>query len=178
LYGYAGGDPINYHDPFGLCAQESASDTTKAQESSEGCRTTTEKVVDFSAGLGDALLLGAGPFLRQALGIDGVDRCSSAYSAGAVASLAVGTARIGYAVAAKGISVMAATPAAASAGRESLKQAFRLGMGSGYRAVDASRYASPEALRSAAGRTSAKVNSYGAGVAAAGAVGASGSSCP
>jgi uncharacterized protein RhaS with RHS repeats len=32
LYGYAGGDPINYYDPFGLCAGESdvaASDTTQ-----------------------------------------------------------------------------------------------------------------------------------------------------
>lgn len=178
MYGYANGDPINFSDPFGLCAQESTSDTTKAQEPSEDCRTATEKVVDFSAGLGDALLLGTGPYLRQALGIEGVNRCSSAYAAGAVASLAAGTARIGYAVAAKGISVMAATPAAASAGRETLKQAFRLGMGGGYRSVDASRYATGEALRAAAGRTNRMVNSYGAGVAAAGAVGASGSSCP
>ena len=95
-----------------------------------------------------------------------------------MASLAAGTARIGYAVAVKGISVMAATPAAASAGRETLKQAFRLGMGGGYRAVDASRYTTGEALRAAAGRTNPMINSFGAGVAAAGAVGASGSNCP
>lgn len=40
-------------------------------------------VVDFSAGLGDALLLGFGDDLRGLFGVDGgVNKCSSAYQSG------------------------------------------------------------------------------------------------
>ncbi len=185
LYGYAGGDPANSSDPFGLCPVSMGGDGKTGTFTDCGendakraasASSKTEKFVDFSAGFGDALLFGTGPYLRRKLDIEGVNTCSGWYEGGAITSLVVGFARIGYAAAAKGISALAATPAAASAGRETLKSLFRLGVGDGFRAVDASRYTG-EALRAAAGRTNPLINAYGSGVAVAGGVGATGGHC-
>src|SRR5262245_19138580 len=88
----------------------------------------------FSAGLGDALLLRLGGPLRRWAGADDlVDPCSTAYSAGGWTRFCVGVTRIGYAAAGKGISVVAASGAAASAGRQQLKNVFRLGIGKSWR---------------------------------------------
>ena len=134
-------------------------------------------MANFSAGLGDALLLGYGDNLRKGwadvLGIDDyVDPCSTSYNAGAWSSFALGVGRLGYAGLAKAGSLFASSGAAASAFRDGLKNAFRLGVGKGWRSPNASKYASDAALRSAAGRTNPAINAYGAGVAAAGASGA------
>lgn len=134
--------------------------------------------VDFSAGLGDALLFGTGDSLRGFLGIDGgVDLGSGSYKAGGWTSFAFGASRVGYAAAAKGYSVVASSGAAASAFRESIKAAGRLGMGRGGRAPNLAKYAPDAQLRAAAGRTSPFVNAAGAGVAAAGAYGGLGAGC-
>ncbi len=90
-------------------------------------------------GMGDALLMGQGDRLRgwvdKATGWNlrsAVDPCSTAYRAGYVAteaaSLAVGSGRLGYAAAAKGLSAVADTADAAVQGRNALKIAFRLGL--------------------------------------------------
>ena len=46
LYGYAGGDPINFSDPFGLCAQSTGTDTleTRSAHLSEMCVSEGEYV--------------------------------------------------------------------------------------------------------------------------------------
>ena len=134
-------------------------------------------IVDFSAGFGDALLLGTGPALRRALNIETVDRCAGAYSAGGWTSFGLGASRVAYAGAAKGISIFAATGAEASAMRESLKQFFRFGARTSFRQPDLARYPTDEALRAAAGGTNPLINTYGAGVGAAGAVGGVGLGC-
>lgn len=73
LYAYAGGDPVNYTDPLGLWRWGDP---------------LPQNWVNFSAGMGDVILFGQGQRLRDWFGIDGgVDRCSSAYSAGEWAGL-------------------------------------------------------------------------------------------
>jgi RHS repeat-associated protein len=151
LYAYGLGDPVNLIDLDGTSA--------------------LRNFTNFSAGLGDALLLGFGDELREVLGIPGVEECSGWYRAGAWTSFAAGAARLTYAAAAKGIAWTASSGVAASAGREALKRIFRLGLGRGWRAPNLARYTSDAALRAAAGRTNPFLNLYGAGVAAAGAHG-------
>jgi RHS repeat-associated protein len=132
----------------------------------------TPQVVNFSAGLGDALLLGTGPFIRSQLDIDVVNRCSSAYDAGGWSSFALGASRIGYAGLAKAGSMFASSGAQASAFRQALKTAARLGFASSWRQPNLARYATDEALRAAAGRTNPAMNALAVGVAAAGSAGA------
>lgn len=157
LYAYVLNDPINLIDPAGL----------------DWLSTAT----DFSAGLGDALLLGFGDNLRDALGIgDAVDQCSGAYSAGGYASFALGAARLGYAAAAKGYSALASSGAAASAFRGQIRNAARLGFGREWRPPNLAGL-SDDALRAKAGRTNPLVNAYGAGVGGAGASGGGGCRC-
>ena len=155
-YAYAGASPLAYVDPDGKLPQG---------------------FVNFSAGLGDALLLGFGKDIRDGLGLGdgGVDECSTEYQAGSWATFALGGLRLTYAVAAKGISLAASSGLAASEGRDSLKQAFRLGLGKGWRKPDLSGLSDAE-IRAKAGRTNPGMNLYGAGVAAAGAK--QGCGCP
>ncbi|NBQ68347.1 MAG: hypothetical protein EBU46_05740 [Nitrosomonadaceae bacterium] len=77
-YLYAGANPLMYTDPLGLF---SAADLPSIPQ----------PVVNFSVGLGDALLLGTGGYLRDWAVVDGgVNPCSDAYDYGAVAVLAAG----------------------------------------------------------------------------------------
>jgi RHS repeat-associated protein len=126
--------------------------------------------VDFSAGLGDALLLGFGDALRDQMGIGSVDTYSGAYSAGSWTSFGFGAGRLGYAAVAKGYSIAASSGAAASAFRASMRMP-------GAPVRDLTKYGTDAALRAAAGRTNPFVNAAGAGVAAAGAHGAT-AGCP
>ena len=127
-------------------------------------------VVDFSAGFGDALLLGRGEYLRDLADVGGVDPCSTAYKAGAWTSFGLGAGRLAYAGIAKAGSVRAASGAEAAAFRQRLKGLFRLGAAKNWRPPDLSKYPTDEALRAAAQRTNPRLNAYGAGVAAAGAM--------
>jgi hypothetical protein len=160
LYGYVLNNPINDNDPFGLYSLNEFE----------------HDLSNYSAGIGDALLLGFGDELRgltaDTLGLsDVVDPCSGSYKAGGWTSFAFGFSRLGYAALAKGGSIMASSGAAASAFRGSLKNAFRLGFGKGFRNPNLAKYNSDAALRAAAGRTNPLINAYGAGVSAAGASG-------
>lgn len=164
LYAYVLNHPINLIDPMGT--------------------DWLETTASFSAGLGDALLLGFGDEIRkftdEQFGWRGgalVNECSTAYSAGGWTSFAFGVGRVGYAAAAKGVSIAASSGAAASAARQQLKNAFRLGMGKSWRLPNLAGI-SDAALRASAGRTNPVVNAYGAGVAAAGAAGGTGCGCP
>lgn len=73
-----------------------------------------------------------------------------------------------YAGLAKAGSILAKTPQAASAFRESLKNVFRLGCGKNWRPPNLSGKAG-EALRRSAGRTNPAMNLYGGGIAGTGA---------
>jgi RHS repeat-associated protein len=162
LYLYVDGEPVNRVDPFGLDWVDSD---------------LWSGIVDFSAGLGDALLLSFGDDIRDLLGIDEVaDACSKAYGAGALASLAVGAGRVAYAGVAKGISIFAKSGAAASAGRAQLKRVFRLGAAKNWRPPKLGGK-SDAALRASAGKTNLGVNLYGGAIAAAGALGARACGC-
>lgn len=82
MYTYALNNPIVLYDPYGLWVPPSL----------------PQGFVDFSAGLGDTLLLGFGDELRDLAGVDGgVNKCSKAYSAGEYAGIAGGFAAGGIA---------------------------------------------------------------------------------
>lgn len=137
-----------------------------------------QPAVNFSAGLGDALLLGTGSYLRDLAGVNGgVNQCSDAYKFGGWTSFAFGVGRLGYAGLAKAGSMFASSGLEASAFREGLKDVFRMGAGKNWRPPDLTKYPTDTALREAAGRTNLGINAYGAGVAAAGAAGANGCGC-
>jgi RHS repeat-associated protein len=164
-YLYANANPLSYTDPLGLF---SAADLPSIPQ----------PVVDFSAGLGDALLLGTGGYLRDLAGVDGgVDPCSDAYDYGAVAALAAGGARVAYAGLAKAGSVFASSGAQASAFRSGLKTFFRGGVGRNWRPPNLAGKTDAQ-LRASAGKTNFGVNAYGAGVGAAAGIGAAQCGCP
>lgn len=125
-------------------------------------------VVDASAGLGDALLLGFGDDIGSYFGINGVvDQSLISYRVESYGALAAGGVRIAYGGVVKGYSYMAPPGAAASAFRQKAKGWFRFGIGRKWRPPSLSKYSSDAALRAAAGRTNPYVNAYGAGVTAA-----------
>ncbi len=159
-YTYALNNPIILYDPLGLWVPPSL----------------PQGFVIFSAGLGDALLLGFGDDLRDLFNIDGgIDRCSKEYKGGEIASFAVGGARVAYAGIAKGISLVPrVTGAQAASARNTLKKIFRGGLFPNARRYPYSqllkKYGSDAAVKAAAGRTNTSLNAIGAGIATGAAV--------
>ncbi|GAA6172458.1 hypothetical protein NBRC116592_21280 [Colwellia sp. KU-HH00111] len=123
-----------------------------------------QEIVNFSAGLGDALLFGYGDELRGMLDITSVNINSDAYSYGEYSSYALGGARLSYSGLIKGYSYLAPSGLAASAFRSNMKSLFRFGTGKNWRPVDLSKYPTDALLRSAAGRSNVGVNAYAVGV--------------
>lgn len=168
---YAFNNPNRYVDPTGFYSEDPWAFFYDIDNFSAGS-------ANFSAGVGDALLLGTGESLRSAAGIGGINQCSTAYKAGGWASFGVGIGRLGYAGLAKGGAMFASSGKAASLFRFQLRNAFRLGMAQGYREPNLAKYGTDAALRAAAGRTNLPLNLYGLGVAGMGAAGGSGCGCP
>ncbi len=161
-YEYVYSNPLIYIDPYGLWALGDP---------------LPQGFVDFSAGLGDALLLGQGQRLRDLTGVDGgVDKCSNAYDYGSYAALAAGGGRLAYAGLAKGGSLLASSGAQASGFRQGLKTFFRGGFGRNWRPPNL-RGKTDAQLRASAGKTNFGINAYGAGVTAAAAAGAAECGC-
>ena len=151
IYAYA--NPTNLIDPLGLMAPGSEDMWTLIGEDQSSYYAAEASALNdfsnFSAGLGDALLLGLGDNLRDALGMEGiVDECSKEYKYGAWSSFAAGITRVGYAAIAKAGSVLATSGAAASAFRESLKNVFRLGIGKNWRKFNVPKNISDAAFES------------------------------
>lgn len=88
---------MNWVDPYGLWALGDP---------------LPQNVVDFSAGLGDGLLLRLGALGREKLGLNSVNICNDSYAAGSLISffgglgrlLYAGTAKTGAAFASSGVS--------------------------------------------------------------------------
>lgn len=159
-FAYGNGNPMVYVDPMGLFGWADMPTVPKG-------------AVNFGAGLGDALLLGTGGYLRELTGVyGGVDPCSGAYEAGAWTSFGFGAGRLAYAGISKGGAYFATSGVQASAFRQRLKSAFRFGAAKNWRPPDLSKYPTDAALRDAAGRTNPGMNAYGTGVGGAGAAGA------
>lgn len=82
LYGFAGGDPVNFSDPFGLCP-----------EWVDGKPCNLNAAAGFAAGFGDAVSPGATNWVRDKTGTnDVVDKDGAAYFGGAVSGTVVGAA--------------------------------------------------------------------------------------
>lgn len=163
-----------YYDPYGLFGMD---DVFGGIYYATGGWSPSQGFVNFSAGLGDALLLGQGQRLRDHYDVGaGVDKCSDAYDYGSAAALALGGARLAYAGLAKGGSILASSGAQASAFRESLKTPFRFGFGRNWRSPNLGGKTDAQ-LRASAGKTNFGVNAYGAGVAGAAAIGAAECGC-
>ncbi|HDZ39141.1 MAG TPA: RHS repeat protein, partial [Marinobacter sp.] len=162
-YSYALSNPKNLYDPYGLWAVGAP---------------LPQGVVDFSAGFGDALLLGFGANLRNLVGVDGgVNRCSNEYKTGSWASFVIGGARLTYAGIVKGGSIFASSGVAASEFRNKVKAFFRGGLGKNWRPPNLKKYPTDDLLRAGAGKSNRTINIYGAGVAGAGAAGISNCGC-
>ena len=178
LYLYVANDPINAIDPYGLFGLADIPAPPK-------------EFGEVSAGLGDALLFSYGDELRDHFGIGGIDRCSDWYRAGNWASLLVGSGRLVYAGAAKGLNLFrrasnlsrARTAYLMSTGRNMIKRVFRFGLFPNYRihpwpTVVAKYRGDYGAIMSAAQRTNPAVNAAGAHAASGALVNRADCDCP
>lgn len=94
LYGYGAGNPISFIDPSGLDAWDWIADAASSAEyhtigwvGRNVSARTLNNLANFSAGVGDELLMGAGGFLRSAVGVDdAVASDSDAYRYGGYAA--------------------------------------------------------------------------------------------
>jgi len=123
-YGYAGGNPAAWLDPYGLNIMDPV---WGAVYRASGGRSPSQSVVDFSAGMGDAASLGLTHWMRNLHGTnDQVDKCSRWYIGGTVASAAlVPTGRLGYVVQAARIPRLARTGPQAVEMRNLLRFRYR-----------------------------------------------------
>ena len=85
-YGYVGGNPLSYYDPYGLFGMD---DIYGAIYDLTGGYSPSQGLVDGVAGFGDAFLIPE--LIRDAYDIGSVDKCSSAYGRGKVAGVVTGS---------------------------------------------------------------------------------------
>ncbi len=172
-YSYVGNNPLSLIDPDGL---DPFDPLFSLVYQATGGAQVPQSVVNAVAGFGAGASLGLTNVINSQLGYGSqVNQCSAAYQIGSAASFALGAGRLAYAGLAKGLSMTASSGAAASAARSQLRVVF--GGGKSLRPPNLAQYPNDPALRAAAGRTNPLANIYGAGVATAGAVGASGCGC-
>jgi RHS repeat-associated protein len=163
-YLYAAANPLGIIDPLGLFGMD---DVWGAVYTLTDGWSPSQGAVDFWAGAGDAVSFDATAIIREFDGTgDSVDRCSAWYKAGSYSGAALGAARLGYAAAAKGIEMTAASGVEASAARAGLRRMF--GGGPSLRPPNLAKYATDAELLSAAGRTNPYANTAGAGMLAQG----------
>ena len=152
LYGYVLGDPVNFVDPSGLYSLNAL----------------LHDFSNYSAGFGDAITFGLTKEFRKTYGYNHVvNSHSPIYQTGSYTTLLLGGARLAYAGAAKGISILpGVTGRQASSMRNILKRIFRLNPFSNYRVYPyeklLQKYGSESAIKNAAGRTSGSINRLGA----------------
>jgi hypothetical protein len=139
------GGPVNTGGVFGN--GQMGPGVFSFDEAAPGAITTAAaNAADAVAGLTDALSFGGTVYVRRwfahAIGReDPRDRCSQAYLVGAVGSLAPSLGRVAYAGTLKALPLLVRTGAAgsleralaASAARNTVKRAFRLGAGGDFR---------------------------------------------
>ena len=169
-YAYVYNNPLYWIDPYGLIGVADLP-------------SIPQPVVDFTAGLGNAVSFGLGNLAREGvydlLGwSDNVNKCSGAYSAGGYAALAAGGARLAYAGLARAGAAVASSARSASNFRNGLKRIFRGGTFSKSRNKTYDQLKregkSDAAIRESAGRTNRYANTAGAQATAGGAATATG----
>jgi hypothetical protein len=134
--------------------------------------------VDGAAGIGDSITFGTTRYARNAFGVDGgISTDSASYKVGMYGSMAVGGARLTYALGVKGFQLAGSAAGGmngayiASTGRNAMKILFRGGLFPKFRIYSFSQVAAKYrddwvGIITAAGRTSPVINV--AGVAAGG----------
>ena len=178
-FGYVGGNPVRFVDPYGLAGLDWL---WEGIWNVTGGWSPDQSTVDFSAGLGDALLLGFGGDLRELAGVDGgINKCSNAYRYGGYASFAAGGARLAYAGIAKGGALLIRSAPNAVNFRQGLKVTFRGGLFPNFRrktyeALKAAGKTDAQIIASS-GRTNLVANQGGAIVVLGGAIQTSESIC-
>jgi RHS repeat-associated protein len=137
-YAYVGGDPVMRRDPFGLAYYDKTwgledyffAPTFWARNKMGMDTSLPQGIVDSTAGMGDAITMGATNAIRNKMGTnDQVNKCSGAYLGGEVAwiglSLALPMGRLGYVVEAARIPKLGLSAEEAVAARNALKEYYR-----------------------------------------------------
>jgi hypothetical protein len=153
LYAYVENDPVSQVDPLGLFPWKVGNGGILG---------------NFGSGIFDGLM----PFgddIRKAVGADlGVDECSRLYGLGQGVGLIASLGRLGYAGAAKGISMWPGISGSAAVGaRNLLKGRFRGGMGGDFRMYSYEQVLASKGSEAAAVRSAGRTNNYLNGWAAA-----------
>ena len=88
-FGYVGGDPLRFVDPYGLAGLDWL---WEGVWNVTGGWSPDQSTVDFAAGFGDTISFGVTSGIRDLADIGSVNKCSSAYSGGEWAGIGWGFA--------------------------------------------------------------------------------------
>lgn len=132
-YTYAGDNPLNGRDNRGLDIELGIVSIPTPN---------LEEVGNFAAGFGDTLTFGATQWVREELGINNVDTCSSAYQAGGYGGLATGVLIPG-----EGEALGAGDIAAGAIQEGDVLGAAERWLGEGYREIASGVYRSADDAR-------------------------------
>ncbi|WOH39013.1 RHS repeat-associated core domain-containing protein [Thalassotalea fonticola] len=91
-FGYVGGNPLMYYDPYGLLEMDDIWSTIYV---GTGGWSPDQSTVDFYAGFGDSMLLNTTKHIREWQNIKSVNDCSTSYKFGSYTGDAVGAFNIG-----------------------------------------------------------------------------------